>query len=71
LKADVGQAGGAEQRIADRVREAVGVAVAVKAEVGREFYAAENERASVDKAVNIIAVTNAEGGHGVGKGKGG
>jgi hypothetical protein len=65
--ADVGQAGGAEQRIADRVREAVGVAVAIETEVGREFNATEYERASIDEAVNIVAVANAEGGHGVKK----
>jgi hypothetical protein len=43
--------------------------MAVEAEVGREFDAAEDEGTSVDEAVNIVAVANAEGGHGVKKRK--
>jgi hypothetical protein len=41
--------------------------MAVEAEVGGKFDSAENERAPIDEAVNIVAVANAEGGHGVGK----
>ena len=58
--ADVGQAGGAEQCITDRVGEAVGVAVAVEAEVGVELHAAEHERPARDEAVDIVAVADAE-----------
>jgi hypothetical protein len=58
--ADIRLAGGAEQRVADGMREAVGIAVAVEAEVGGESHTAEHERASANKAVNIVAVTDSE-----------
>jgi len=61
--ADIRQAGGAEQRVADRVREAVGVGMALEPIVGRKLHAAEHQRAPGNQAVDVVAVTDAEGSH--------
>jgi hypothetical protein len=42
--------------------EDVGVGMAVEAAVVRDFHAAEDKRASLDEAVNVVA--EAGGGHG-------
>jgi hypothetical protein len=57
--ADVGEAGGAEEGVADRVGEAVGVGVTFETVVGGEAHAAENHGATGDEAVDVVAVADA------------
>jgi len=58
--ADVGQGGGTEESVADGVGEAVGIAVAFESVVGGEADAAEDEGATWDDAVDVVAVADAE-----------
>ncbi len=60
---DVREAGGTEECVADGVRQAVRVAVALEAVVGGEAHAAEDHGAIGDDAVDVVAVADAERSH--------
>ena len=53
--ADVAEAGGAEQRVDDRVGQDVGVGVARQAALGRDLDAAQDQLAPLLEAVRVVA----------------
>jgi hypothetical protein len=58
----VRKSGRAEQRIADGMGQAVGIAVAQQAEVRFEPDAAEDKRAGLGDPVNVVSVADAKHG---------
>jgi len=63
MLADITQAKGPEQRIGDRVNDDVAVGVGDGADALRDDDAAEDELPACLQAVDVVAVTDAEGGH--------
>ena len=59
--ADVGQAERAEDGVGERVGQGVGVGMAVEAEVGGDFDAAEDQLAAGDEAVDVVTEADADG----------
>src|SRR4051812_36763044 len=57
---DVGQSRRTEQRVANGMGDAVGVAVPVEAVVRIELGATEYERAPLDDGMNVVAMTDAK-----------
>ena len=58
---DVGQAGGPEEGVADRVRDAVGVAVAFQPEFAVKANSAQDEGPAGYGAVDVVPVANSKG----------
>ena len=61
--AEVAQGGGAEQGVDDRVRQHVGVGVALEPELGLERDAADHQRPAGDEAVRVVAEARANAAH--------
>ena len=62
--ADVAKAGGAEDRVGERMADDVGVAVADAAHRRGDQHAAEDDAVTGREAVRIVADADADGGHG-------
>jgi hypothetical protein len=60
VTADVAQAGGAEQRVGDGVRQRVGIRMAQQAVAVRDAHAAEDQRAAFDETVHVPALADAQ-----------
>ena len=61
MAADVAEAGGAENRVGQRVADDVGVGVAERAALGRDGHTAQHQRPAGDEAMKIVAGTGAAG----------
>ena len=57
MRADITQAGGAQQRVADGVRQRVSIGVAHRALVERDFNPAQNELSARRQPVQIVPDT--------------
>src|SRR5581483_1775046 len=60
VSANVAQTGCAEQRVGDRVAQAVSVRMAKQPFVERDFDPAEDQPAAFDQAVNVMTQTDSE-----------
>ena len=57
---DVAKRRGAKQRIANRVKEDVGIGVSFEAAIELDMHAAKHERATLDKAMHVVTNARAD-----------